>query len=285
MPGKIRGWRREHGKTCVGAGRRPRVAHELRATHVSVGKRCVAIVSTISADDCGITAGMKFTHLALAVSLSLSAAACKNPADGKTAATVGEAKPETATPPATPPAAAPGTPAAAPAAAGTVKYAIAPDTSKLTLLGSKPTHTHTIQVHKFEGSVEVADGKPESAKVNVTIDMKSIEADDPKLTGHLQSPDFFDTAKFPTATFTSTEIKAGGDKGATHTITGNLEMRGVKKSISFPATVALAADKVSVKSEFVINRKDWNIVYPGMADDLIRDEVVVQLDLNAPVAK
>jgi len=60
---------------------------------------------------------------------------------------------------------------------------------------------------------------------------------------------------------------------------------GTKKSISFPATVAVAADKVSVKSEFVINRKDWGIVYPGMADDLIRDEVVVKLDLNAPVAK
>jgi polyisoprenoid-binding protein YceI len=230
---------------------------------------------------------MKFTHLALAFSLSISAAACKNPADGKSKATVEEAKPETATPPpAADKGAAPAAanPAAAPAA-GTVKYAIAPDTSKVELQGSKPTKTHHIKVNKFEGSAEVTDGKPESAKVTVTIDMKSIEADDAKLTGHLQSPDFFDTAKFPTATFTSTEIKAGGDKGATHTITGNFELRGIKKSITFPATVAVAGDKLTVKSEFVINRKDWNIVYPGMADDLIRDEVVVLLDLNAPVAK
>jgi polyisoprenoid-binding protein YceI len=229
---------------------------------------------------------MKFTHLALALSLSITAAACKNPADGKSKATVEEAKPEaTATPPATPPATDPAAAPAAAPAAGTVKYAIAPDTSKVTLLGSKPTKTHTIKVNKFDGTVEVTDGKPESAKVAVNVDMKSIEADDAKLTGHLQSPDFFDTAKFPTATFTSTEIKAGGDKGASHTITGNFELRGVKKSITFPATVTVAADKLAVKAEFVINRKDWNIVYPGMADDLIRDEVVVQLDLNAPVAK
>jgi polyisoprenoid-binding protein YceI len=195
---------------------------------------------------------------------------------------VEEAKPEAT---AAAPAGDPATATAPAPAAGTVKYTIAPDTSKVTILGSKPTATHTIKVNKFDGTVEVTDGKAETAKVNVTLDAKSIEADDPKLTGHLQSPDFFETAKYPTASFATTEIKAGGDKGATHTITGNLEMRGVKKSVTFPATVALAADKVSVKSEFVINRKDWNIVYPGMRDDLIRDEVVIQLDINAPVAK
>jgi polyisoprenoid-binding protein YceI len=221
---------------------------------------------------------MKFVHVALAVSLSLPLVACKNPAEGKAKAAVEEAKPEATTPPAA-------EPAAAKPAGAAVKYTIAPDTSKVTLLGSKPSRTHTIKVNKFDGAIEVEGGKPETAKVTVTIDMKSIEADDAKLTGHLQSPDFFETEKFPTAIFTSTEIKAGGDKGATHTITGNFELRGVKKSITFPATVTLAADKAQVKSEFVINRKDWNIVYPGMADDLIRDEVVVQLDLNAPVAK
>ncbi len=223
---------------------------------------------------------MKFTYVVLALSLSLSSAACKNPADGKSKATVEAAKPEGTEPAPTPASTAP---AAAPA--GAAKYAIAPGTSTVNLVASKPTKTHHIKVNKFDGSIEVADGKPELAKVNVTIDMKSVEADDPKLTGHLQSKDFFETEKFPTATFTTTEIKAGGDKGATHTITGNFELRGVKKSITFPATVAVGADKVSVKSEFVINRKDWNIVYPGMADDLIRDEVIVQLDLNAPVAK
>ena len=223
---------------------------------------------------------MKFTTVAIALSLALSATACKNPADGKTEAKVGEAKPEgTAAP--TP---AEGTPAAAPAA-GVAKYAIAPDTSKIDLTGSKPTKSHAIKVNKFTGAIEIPGGKPEAGKVNVEIDMKSIEADDPKLTGHLQSPDFFETEKFPTATFTTTEIKAGGDKGATHTITGNFDLRGVKKSITFPATVTVADDKVTVKSEFVINRKDFGIVYPGMADDLIRDEVVVKLDLNAPAAK
>jgi polyisoprenoid-binding protein YceI len=233
---------------------------------------------------------MKLTSIVAALTLSLSLlsiGACKNPADGKTKAVVEEAKPEGTTPPAADPAKAPeGTPAATAPAAGTVKYAIAPDTSKVALTGSKVTKTHPLTVPKFSGTIEVTDGKPETAKVAVEIDMKAIEADDPKLTGHLQTADFFDTAKFPTSKFTTTEIKAeAGEKGATHKITGNLELHGVTKSVSFPATVAVAADAVKVSAEFVINRKDWKIEYPGMKDDLIRDEVVVKLDLNAPVAK
>ncbi len=220
---------------------------------------------------------MKLASTLVVLSLSLSTAACKNPADGKVAAKVEEAKPEMAPTPAP----TPGTPAAVDGA----KYAIAPDTSTVNLTGSKPTKEHKIKVPKFSGTIEIPEGKPETARVNVEIDMKSIEADDAKLTGHLQSPDFFWTEKFPTATFTTTEVKAGGDKGATHTITGNFTLRGVTKSLTFPATVAIAADKVSVKAEFVLNRKNWDVVYPGMADDLIRDEVVVKLDLNAPVSK
>jgi polyisoprenoid-binding protein YceI len=201
----------------------------------------------------------------LAALVSVSLVACANPAKGKPRAEVGAAKPETAP--------------ADKLAAGTQRFTLAPDTSTITLKGSKPTRTHVIKVPAFTGTIDVPAGKPLEAKIAVTIDMTKIEADDAKLTRHLQSGDFFETEHYPTATFVSTGIVAGGDEGATHTITGNLEMRGVKKSISFPATVAITGDKVSAKAEFVINRKDWGIVYPGMADDLIRDEVV-----NAPLA-
>jgi len=52
--------------------------------------------------------------------------------------------------------------------------------------------------------------------------------------------------------------------------------------ISFPATIQISADSVSVNAEFAINRKDWGLVYPGKADDLIRDGVVIKLSLNVP---
>jgi len=55
----------------------------------------------------------------------------------------------------------------------------------------------------------------------------------------------------------------------------------VTKSISFPATIKVRGDTVDVDAEFAINRKDFGIVYPGMPDDLIRDDVLLKLQLRA----
>jgi polyisoprenoid-binding protein YceI len=125
------------------------------------------------------------------------------------------------------------------------------------------------------------DGAAEKSSVTVDIDAGSITSDTEKLTGHLKSADFFDVVRFPKATFASTAVKAGGDRGATHTITGNLTLHGVTKAITFPATVRIAGDEVSVDSDFAINRKDFAINYPGKQDDLIRDDVVIRLSIHA----
>src|SRR6185295_6216026 len=105
----------------------------------------------------------------------------------------------------------------------------------------------------------------------------SVTTEEPDLTKNLQTADFFDVQKFPQATFVSTEIKAGGDKGASHTVTGNLTLHGVTKAITFPATITAAPTGVSVESSFAINRKDFGIVYAGASNNLIRDEVVLKL--------
>ncbi|HEV8367415.1 MAG TPA: YceI family protein, partial [Pyrinomonadaceae bacterium] len=98
-------------------------------------------------------------------------------------------------------------------------------------------------------------------------------------------PDFFDVAKFPQATFESTEIKPGGENGASHTVIGNFQLHGVTKSITFPATIAVSGDAVTVESTFAINRKDFGINYAGLPDNLIRDEVVMTLHIKGEKAK
>ena len=75
-----------------------------------------------------------------------------------------------------------------------------------------------------------------------------------------QDADFFDVARFPKATFVSTEITPGGEKDATHTVTGNFTLHGVAKSIKFPVKVAVSDGSAKVDSEFFINRKDFGIV-------------------------
>jgi polyisoprenoid-binding protein YceI len=242
-----------------------------------------------------------FRSLLLVSSLvaALPLAGCENPADNKPVATVGSAKPttpatSTATAAATSTASAAASSAsAAPSAAPSVasipaapaEAAAIDSSSTFAFTGSKVTGKHEGSFQKFSGWVELAKGKAEGGKLAIEVEMSSVKSDDEKLTGHLQSPDFFDVARYPKATFETTEIKKGGDKGATHTITGNLDFHGVKKSITFPAKITESAKEVTADAEFVINRKDFNIVYAGKADDLIRDEVVLKLHLKAPAKK
>ncbi|MBK6580171.1 MAG: YceI family protein [Sandaracinaceae bacterium] len=94
---------------------------------------------------------------------------------------------------------------------------------------------------------------------------------DPKLTEHLQSPDFFDVAQFPKATFTSRNIVEKGHPRKRHP-RGHRRPWAARREEDdhLPATIAVAADKATTKAEFKINRKDFGIVYPGKPDDLIR---------------
>jgi polyisoprenoid-binding protein YceI len=141
------------------------------------------------------------------------------------------------------------------------------------------TGKHDGGFEKFSGTIDY-NGKPETSKVTITIDANSITTDTPDLTKHLKTADFFDVAKFPEAKFESTEIKPGGEKGATHTVTGNLTLHGVTKSITFPANIVVAADAITVDSTFAINRKDFGINFAGASDNLIRDDVVLTLKIR-----
>jgi polyisoprenoid-binding protein YceI len=177
--------------------------------------------------------------------------------------------------------AAPTTSAPAPAAE-MVTYVIEPSTSKVEWTGAKITASHEGSFSQFLGTITVASGKPESAKIHLDIDTPSLATHPDKLAGHLKSADFFDVEKFPKATFDSTTVAVGGGSGATHTVTGNLSLHGVTKSVTFPAAVTISPAKVSAKADFSISRKDWNLVYPGMPNDLIKDDVAIHLTLEAP---
>jgi hypothetical protein len=63
------------------------------------------------------------------------------------------------------------------------------------------------------------------------------------------------------------------------------DIRGVKKAVTFPATITATSDAVTVQGEFAINRKDFGIVYLGPANNLIRDEVAPKLSVRALRAK
>ena len=200
---------------------------------------------------------------------ALALAACaKDPTQGKNKAEVAPAKDE----------------APAPAPAGAETLAVGP---AIGFVGAKVTAQHVGHFHEFAGTVSLVDGKPEQSRIELEVKVASVTIDGgpDDLVNHLKSADFFDVANHPLARFVSTEIKPGSDAaGMNYTVTGNLELRGTRKSVTFPARIDVTPGAVTVKTEFGIDRRDFGIVYPGMQDDLIKDNVLLQIALAAPRA-
>jgi len=214
---------------------------------------------------------MKSCSLLLALSLLTLGAGCrKSEIDEKPAAEVSAA---TST----------GTAATDPAAAATSTSNVIKDKSSIDFVAAKVTRDHKGKFNHFDGSISYAGGKP--VGVAFEIDLNSVETDTEKLTAHLKTPDFFDAAKYPKATFTSTsltEAPAGSPAGTTHELRGTLDLHGVKKEVTIPVKAEVTPEGVRTTSEFTINRHDWAIDYKGMADDLIKDNVLIRLNLLFP---
>ena len=172
--------------------------------------------------------------------------------------------------------------ASEPTAASTKGEVWSVDTKRSTLraLGAKVTAKHPIDFGSWRGSLKVADGKV--LGLDFWIDMATLSADHPKLTKHLLDADFFNVTKHPAATFVSTAVdESSDDEGNTHLVTGNLTIRGNSKQIRFPAAIRFEGPEVQASTEFAIDRQDFGISYPGRADDLIQDKVVLTIEFVA----
>jgi len=213
---------------------------------------------------------MKSCSLFLALSLLTLGAGCrKSEIDEKPAAAVTATSTETT-----------GTSASDPAA---VTSSVIKDKSSIEFVAAKVTRDHKGKFNNFDGAIAYAAGKPVS--VSFEIDLNSVETDTEKLTGHLKTPDFFDVAQYPKATFTSTsltEAPPGAPAGTTHELRGVLDLHGVKKEVMIPVKAEVTPEGVRTTSEFTINRHDWGINYKGMADDLVKDNVLIKLNLLFP---
>ena len=176
------------------------------------------------------------------------------------------------------PAAKAAAPASAPAAAadpGGLKVDAA--ASSIGWEANKVTLKHTGNFGVLTGEVWLDGDAPKG--IEFTVQTASVTADNVKLQGHLKTADFLDVAKFPTSTFKSKSIAAGP---AGHTITGDLTLHGMTKELSFPATITVSSKGVTGKADLTFNRKDFGLVYPGMADDLIADNVTLKINLSFP---
>ena len=144
------------------------------------------------------------------------------------------------------------------------------------------------QFGKVEGTLEFDAADPTKSSVKVTIPLASVNSNVPKLDEHLQHADFFDSAKYPDATFVSTRV----EKGATPDrlkVTGDLTLHGVTKPVTLDVTVTKVgqhplrkAPAAGFEATTTLKRSDFGIsTYLPM----VADEVKIHLVAEAIEAK
>jgi polyisoprenoid-binding protein YceI len=122
----------------------------------------------------------------------------------------------------------------------------------------------------FSGTATSPNGEFENAKVNFTIDVNSIDTNQPQRDAHLRSADFFETDKYPTIDFVSTSFKKV--KGDDYKLTGNLTMHGVTRPVELDVEYG-GTEKDgygNVKHGFEvtakINRKEFGLTYNSITE-------------------
>ncbi|OWY22979.1 YceI family protein [Sphingobacteriales bacterium UPWRP_1] len=172
--------------------------------------------------------------------------------------------------------------------------------SMVTWIGTKPTGRHNGSIKLTEGAVNVANGQLAGGSFVMNMNTVAVldenmdESDRSDLTNHLKSEDFFDAAKFPDARFEITAVQPAtpdtaaktesNAPAATHNITGNLTLKGVTKSVTFPATIALTDAGLNAKANFNIDRTNWGITYKSdksLGNKIIYPEVNIGINLVA----
>ena len=166
----------------------------------------------------------------------------------------------------------------------TETFKIIADESEVTWLASKVTGTHNGKVSIKEGTFDFNNDNLIGG--SFTISMTTITCDDienetynKKLVDHLKSSDFFSVEEFNTANFKITSAKkAKSDKG-NYSIIGDLTIKGITNSISFPAQVDTNDNIATANATIVFDRSKFDIKYrstsffDSLGDKAIYDDV------------
>lgn len=89
------------------------------------------------------------------------------------------------------------------------------------------------------------------------VDVNSITTNNKKRDAHLLEDDYFDAVTFPKITLKSKRFKSvSGDK---YDVTVNLTIKGITKTRVIPMTILSASENLEFKSDFEIDRRDFNV--------------------------
>jgi len=176
-------------------------------------------------------------------------------------------------------------------AAAPVVYKVDPDHSSVSFSIRHFVSNVPGRFKEFEGTITYDKQNPAASKVEFTAQAASIDTDNKDRDNHLKSPDFFDVAKFPTLSFTSTSVAA--KDANTLNVTGDMTLHGVTKKVTIPVTVlgvlpTKGGEKAGFETNFTLDRKDYGIEWNRVLDtggSILGNDVKVTISVEANTPK
>lgn len=141
--------------------------------------------------------------------------------------------------------------------------------------------TQLARFNKTTGNI-IFDREAKTGSVDIVIETKSVDTGFDTFDEHIQGADFFDTSRYPTATFKSTRIHFTGDKPSS--IEGNLTIKGITKPVTLTVTSFQAAphpmlkkDAIGADAYTIVKRSDFNMskFVPAVSDE-VRIEIALE---------
>jgi polyisoprenoid-binding protein YceI len=136
------------------------------------------------------------------------------------------------------------------------------------------------QLSQGHGTLEFDPANPTRASVQVTIPLSTLDTGVPALDEHLRSEDFFEVAKFPTATFRSTKIEQGAAQDRLR-VTGDLNLHGVTRPVTLDVKVLKVGSNprtqlptVGFEATATLKRSDFGL---GAFVPQVSDEIQMQI--------
>ena len=135
----------------------------------------------------------------------------------------------------------------------------------------------------FTGEITMDETDVSKSTVEFEVKTASVDTANEKRDQHLRSSDFFSAKQFPVITFKSTKVSAKEGKEDVLEVTGDLELHGVKKSITVDVEITGRAKRregeslIGFESIFTIKRSEFGMTYGmGPVSDDIRLTVSIE---------
>ena len=131
---------------------------------------------------------------------------------------------------------------------------------------------------KFDAKVAFDPKKPEAATIGFAIDLASVSLGAAETEAEVVKPDWFDTRKFPQATFQSSAVKAAG--AGKYEVAGKLTIKGATQNVVVPVALVQAGGTTTATGAFVIKRLDFRIGDGDWKDtSMVANDVQVRFKL------